>query len=237
MDTIDNLKKLGLKENRKYLILVIWLLVNITLIQLPVDIPIILFGFTIDLLDLVGIVTFLPFLAFLTFLLILSFFAKKDITEIASWKVILYFFLTLPLLIIMIIILVFVFFFSILSYIFFTSWFILNGAYLSSKRLDETLKRRKKGTFFRAIEFLGGAVLAIVLLGAYLFSSSYIIQLLGITLTQRASDIMIYAVLYVGFFILLYILVGVIFLGKKYFNAWLGIFSTLVVIYTFYLTS
>ena len=235
MDTIDNLKKLGLKENRKYLALVIWLLINITLIQMPFEITINLFGFPIDLFDLIGIVTFLPFMAFLSFLLILSFFVKKDVKEIAAWKVLLYFFLTLPLMIIMILILVVIFFFSILSYIFFTSWFILNGAYLSSKSLDDTLKKRKQGTFFRVLSFIGGAVLAVTLLGGYLFGSSYIIELVGVDLSSRAIAITTYTVLYVGFFILLYLLVGIIFLGKKYFNAWLGIFSTLVVLYTFYL--
>ena len=56
MDTIDNLKKLGLKENRKYLFLVVWLLINITVIQLPVNIVINLFGISINLFDLLGMI-------------------------------------------------------------------------------------------------------------------------------------------------------------------------------------
>ncbi len=61
MDTIDNLKKLGLKENRKYLILVIWLLINITIIQLPFEFSVQIFAINVDLLDLIGIITYLPF--------------------------------------------------------------------------------------------------------------------------------------------------------------------------------
>ncbi|GAH17138.1 unnamed protein product, partial [marine sediment metagenome] len=169
MDTIENLKKLGLKENRKYLILVIWLLVNITIIQLPLEISIQIFAINMDLLDLIGVVTYLPFLAFLAFIFLYSLATKKVVKEIASWKVLLTFFLTLPILIIIIPILVIIFLFSLFSYVFFTSWFILYGAYLSSKRLDETLKRRVHSSFYRVIQFIGGSILSIVLLGAYIF--------------------------------------------------------------------
>ncbi len=136
MDTIENLKKLGLKENRKYLILVIWLLVNITIIQLPFQLSIQILGNQIDLLDLIGLVIYVPFLTFLVFTFLYSLFAKKDVKEVAAWKVLVTFFLSLPLMVVLIPILVVLFGFSIISYIFFTSWFILYGAYLSSKRLD-----------------------------------------------------------------------------------------------------
>ncbi|MFX0076850.1 MAG: hypothetical protein ACFE96_15505 [Candidatus Hermodarchaeota archaeon] len=235
MDTIENLKKLGLKENRKYLILVIWLLVNITIIQLPFGITIQVFGVEMDLLDLLGVVTYVPFLTFLVFTFLYSLVAKKDVKEIASWKVLLTFFLTLPLMFFLIPIMVGIFLFSIFSYIFFTSWFILYGGYLSSKRLDDNLKRRVHSSFYRIVQFFGGSTLAVVLLVGYLLGSQTIGDLVGLTLTQAVYDTLNYVVIFIGIVILLFIIVGIVFMFKKIFNAWLGMFSLMVVIYTFYL--
>ncbi len=235
MDTIDNLKKLGLKENRKYLILVIWLLVNIIIIQLPFEYAIQIFAINIDLLDLIGVVTYLPFLTFLAFIFLYSIASKKDVKEIASWTVLLTFFLTLPLMFFLIPIMVGIFLFSIFSYIFFTSWFILYGTYLSSKRLDETLKRRVHSSFYRVIQFFGGSILSIVLLAAYIFGSQTIGDLIGLTFTQVVYDRLTYAVIFIGIIVIFFIIVGIVFMFKRIFNAWLGMFSLSVVIYTFYL--
>jgi hypothetical protein len=235
MSFIENLKKLTLKENRKYLILVILLLIGIAVIQIPVEYTITLFSFEVDLWDLIGVVIFLPFLTFILFLFLLSLGAKKDIKEIASLKVLLTFFLALPLMIIISIILVGFFLFSILSYIFFTSWFILYGAYLTSKRLDDNLKKRVHSSFYRGIEFLGGVLVALLLLVGYLFGSQYIGDLIGISITQGISVILNYVVLIVGLMIILFSIIGIIYLIRKIFNAWLGMFSILTVIYTFYL--
>ncbi len=235
MDTIENLKKLGLKENRKYLILVIWLLVNITLIQLPFGISVQIFGINIDLFDLIGVVTYVPFLTFLVFTFLYSLIAKKDVKEIASWKILLTFFLTLPLMFFLIPIMVGIFLFSIFSYIFFTSWFILYGAYLSSKRLDDSLKRRVHSSFYRVIQFFGGSILSIVLLVAYVLGSQAIGDWVGLTLTQSVYDTLNYVVIFIGIIVLLFIIVGIVYMFKKIFNAWLGVFSLSVVIYTFYL--
>ena len=235
MDTIENLKKLGLKENRKYLILVIWLLVNITIIQLPFQFSIQILGTQIDLFDLIGVVIYVPFLTFLVFIFLYSLIAKKDLKEVAPWKALLTFFLTLPILIIMIPIMVGLFLFSIISYIFFTSWFILYGAYLTSKRLDDSLKRRVHSSFFRSIEFVGGSIFSILLLGLYLSESQGIGALVGFTFTQTVYDTLNFVVILVGLIIITFILVGVIYIFKKIFNAWLGMFSLSVVIYTFFL--
>ncbi|NVM18152.1 MAG: hypothetical protein HWN80_10580 [Candidatus Lokiarchaeota archaeon] len=235
VDTIENLKKLGLKENRKYLILVIWLLVNITIIQLPFVFPVQIFAINMNLLDLIGVITFLPFLAFLAFIFLYSLIAKKDVKEIASWKVLLTFFLTLPILIVIIPIMVGIFLFSIFSYIFFTSWFILYGAYLTSKRLDENLKKRVHSSFYRVIQFFGGSIFSIVLLVAYILGSQTIGVLIGVKFTQAVYDTLNYVVIFIGIIVVLFIVVGIVFMFKKIFNAWLGIFSLMVVIYTFYL--
>ena len=235
MDTIDNLKKLGLKENRKYLFLVVWLLINITIIQLPVNIVINLFGISINLFDLLGIVLYIPFLTFLTFLFILSLFSKKDVKEIAAWKVILIFLGTLPLMILLAFILVGIFLFSVIFYVFITSWFILYGAHLSSKRLDNALKRKIHSKFYRSLEFFGFSVIALTLIVGYLLGSQYIIEMIGLTIKQIYIDIINFVVIFIGIIILGLILVGIVFLFKKLFNAWLGMFSLFIVIYTFYL--
>jgi len=235
MPFIENLKKLTLKHNRKYLILVILLLIGIAVIQIPVEYTITIFSYEIELWDLIGVVIFLPFLTFIMFLFLLSLLAKKDVKEIASWKVILIFLIALPLMIIISIILVGLFLFSILSYIFFTSWFILYGAYLTSKRLDDNLKKRVHGSVYRGIEFVGGVIGALLLLIGYIFSSSYFGDLIGITITQSISNILNYVVLIVGLMIILFSVIGIFYLFKSIFNAWLGIFSILTVIYTFYL--
>lgn len=235
MDTIENLKKLGLKENRKYLILVIWLLVNITIIQLPLKFSVQIFAINIDLLDLIGVIIYVPFLAFLIFTFLYSLVAKRDVKEIASWKVLLVFFLTLPLMFFLIPIMVGIFLFSIFSYFFFTSWFILYGAYLSSKRLDDSFKRRVHSSFYRTIQFFGGSILSIVLLAAYLVGSRTIGVLVGLTLTQVVYDTLNYVVAFIGIIVIIFIIVGIVFMYKRIFNAWLGMFSLSVVIYTFYL--
>jgi len=235
MDTIENLKKLGLKENRKYLILVVWLLVNIIIIQLPLEFAIQIFAINIDLLDLIGVITYLPFLTFLVFIFLYSLATKKDVKEIASWKVLLTFFLTLPLMFFLIPIMVGIFLFSLFSYVFFTSWFILYGAYLSSKRLDDSLKRRVHSSFYRVIQFFGGSILSIVLLVAYVFGSQTIGEMIGLTFTQAVYDRLNYAVIFIGIVVIIFIIVGIVFMFKRIFNAWLGMFSLSVVIYTFYL--
>ncbi|MHA1349801.1 MAG: hypothetical protein ACTSPZ_03070 [Promethearchaeota archaeon] len=235
MDTIENLKKLGLKENRKYLILVIWLLVNITIIQLPFGFSVQIFAINIDFFDLIGVVTYLPFLTFLVFTFLYSLVSKKDVKEVAAWKMLLTFFLTLPLMFFLIPIMVGIFLFSLFSYVFFTSWFILYGTYLSSKRLDETLKRRVHSSFYRVIQFFGGSILSIVLLVAYLFGAQSIGDLIGLTFTQAVYDTLNYAVIFIGIIVIIFIIVGIVFMFKRIFNAWLGMFSLSVVIYTFYL--
>jgi len=235
MDTIDNLKKLGLKENRKYLILVIWLLINITLIQLPFDFSVQIFAININLLDLIGVVTYLPFLTFLVFTFLYSLVSKKDVKEIPAWKVLITFFLTLPLMFFLIPLMVVIFLFSLFSYVFFTSWFILYGTYLSSKRLDNTLKRRVHSSFYRGIQFFGGSILSIVLLAAYILGSPTIGDLIGLTFTQAVYDTLNYAVIFIGIIVIIFIIVGIVFMFKRTFNAWLGMFSLSVVIYTFYL--
>jgi hypothetical protein len=221
MDTIDNLKKLFLKGNWRYLVLVIWLLVGVGLVQ---------FEYT----RLVGLISFLPFLTFLMYLFLFSLFSKKDIQEVATWKVLLIFFLSLPVMILIAFFLIILFAFSILSYFFLTSWFILYGAFLSSRRLDRNLKEKKQPKFLRSLEFFGGLAVAVLLSVAYILNS----QQIGAFLGESVANV-IYLSNYVLVFVL--IVIGIftasviIFLFKKVFVAWMGPWFILLVIYTFYL--
>ncbi|MFX1497409.1 MAG: hypothetical protein ACFFBH_07775 [Promethearchaeota archaeon] len=239
MEFIENLRKLGLKENRKYLILVIWLLIDIILIQIPLQITIQIGPFQVDLWDIIGVVLFLPFLTFLMFLYLLSIFYKKDIKEIPSWKVILIFIVTLPLMSLIGVILIALFAFSIFSYFFFSSWFILYGAYLIAKNVDNRLKRHNHRKITRSLTFSGGILLSLFLLVIFLVPALGILDIIytfipelsfypGLNLGVRVLFIV------VGIAIIGFALLSLLFLSRKILNAWIGIFSILVVIYTYY---
>ena len=221
MDTIDNLKKLFLRENWRYLILVLWLMVGIGLVQFRTT-------------RFIGLLSFLPFLAFLMYLFLFSLFAKKDVKEVATWKVLLLFFLSLPLMLLISIILIFVFAVSIFSYFFFTSWFILYGAFLSSKRLDNSLKEKHYTNTYRTFQFLGGLFLSVFLSVGYIFFS----QEIGAYLGESISGV-IYLSNYVVFFVLIVIgvftLFVLIYVFRKVFAAWLGVWFIFLTVYTFYL--
>jgi len=59
--------------------------------------------------------------------------------------------------------------------------------------------------------------------------------LIGLTFTQAVYDTLNYAVIFIGIIVIIFIIVGIVFMFKRTFNAWLGMFSLSVVIYTFYL--
>ena len=221
MDSIDNLKKLFLKQNWRYLVLVIWLLVGVGLVQ---------FEYT----RLIGLISFLPFLTFLMYLFLFSLFSKKDVQEVAPWKVLLIFFLSLPVMVLIAFFLIIIFAFSILSYFFLTSWFILYGAFLSSRRLDRGLKEKEKSQFLRSLEFFGGLAIAILLSIGYILNSQEIGAYLGESVASviyLSNYVLIFVLIVIGIFTAFVI----IFLIKKVFVAWLGPWFILLVIYTFYL--
>ncbi|MFX0017539.1 MAG: hypothetical protein ACFFAK_03460 [Promethearchaeota archaeon] len=240
MEFIDNLKKLGLKENRKYLILVIWLLIDITLIQIPIQINIQIGAIEVELWDLIGVVIFLPYLTFLMFLFLLSIVFKKDIKEVSSWKIVIIFLLTLPLMFFISVILVAIFAFSVFSYIFFSSWFILYGAYLIARNIDERLKRHDYRKITRSLTFSGGVLFSLFLLVIMFVPALGILDIIYTFIPELST----YPIIILGVRIL-FIIVGVILvtfafltlvgLTRKTFNAWIGIFAILVVIYTYYL--
>ncbi len=221
MDTIDNLKKLFLKENWRYLVLVIWLLVGVGLVQ---------FEYT----RIIGLISFLPFLTFLMYLFLYSLFIKKDVQEVATWKVLLLFVLSLPVMLLIAFFLIILFAFSILSYFFLTSWFILYGAFLSSRRLDRNLEEKSHSKTLRSFEFFGGLTIAVFLAVGYIFNS----QEIGAFLGEKIASVVYlsnYVVMFVLIVIGIFTVFAIIVLFKKVFVSWLGVWFILLVIYTFYL--
>ncbi|MHA1915729.1 MAG: hypothetical protein ACW986_08540 [Promethearchaeota archaeon] len=228
MEIIENLKKLGERENWKYLFLVIWLLIGITVIQFPS------IG-DFDLFPIIGIIIFLPFLTFLMFLLIFSFISKKSIIQYETWKIILLLIVSLPILAILSLILIILFAFSIISYFFFVSWFILYGAYRTGIKTDKKLlKYPSARPFLRIVLFFGGIGLSIFLL--YLFLIGPTIFDFSSISTEEVPLFLNLVYIIVSAVIIVFAITGIIYLFKRINIAWIGIFSVLVTVYTLFLT-
>ncbi|MFX1278831.1 MAG: hypothetical protein ACFFA3_05390 [Promethearchaeota archaeon] len=223
MDIIDNFKKLG--KNWRLLVIVIWLLVGIAIIPFP-D-PIVSF---------IGIIIFLPFLVFLMFLFLLSLISKKDIFEYPAWKVILFLLISLPIMLLISILLIILFAISIISYFFFSSWFILYGAYLLGRNIDNRLyKVSKAKSFIRVLIYIGGIVGSILFLflcviGPTIFDFSIVIED-PIEVPWYLNGVYIL----VGGILLGLTAISIIFMFKKVFAGWFGIFALLVSFYTLFL--
>ncbi|MFX1428310.1 MAG: hypothetical protein ACFFBE_17785 [Promethearchaeota archaeon] len=226
MDIIDNFKKIG--KNWRLLVIVIWLLVGISIIPFPDH-----------RVSFVGIIIFLPFLVFLMFLFLLSLISKKDIFEYPPWKVMLFLLISLPIMLLISVILIVLFAISIVSYFFFSSWFILYGAYLLGRNIDNRLyKVSKAKTFLRVLIFIGGIVGSIVFLflfiiGPKIFDFSNIIEDMGGTIEVPWYLNGVYVL--VGGILLGLTVVAIIFIFKKSFAGWFGIFSLIVSFYTLFL--
>jgi hypothetical protein len=219
MEIIENLKKLFKKENWRLSVLVLWLLVGVSIIQF---------------LPIAGIIIFLPYLTFLVFLFLLSLATKKNVLEYKSWKIIALLLLSLPLLLLLAIILIVLFAFSIISYFFFTSWFILYACYLIGIRIDRKLfKYPKSRTFIRTIIFFGGIAGSLLLL--YLFILGPTLFDFSLISTVEVPLFLNLAYVVVGCVIIGLAIFGLILMFKRIFNGWLGIFFIMVAAYTLFL--
>ena len=176
MDIIDNLKKLG--NNWRLLILVIWLLVGTAVIPHPNPI-----------VSVIGILIFLPFLVFLMFLFLLSIVSKKDIFEYSPGKTLLFLLISLPIMLIISIILIAMYAISIITYFFFTSWFILYGSYLLGKRIDDKLlKISVGGGFLRFLVFFGGLAVSLLLLFFFIIGPTLFGSYLSVILEDPLQE-------------------------------------------------
>ena len=229
MEIIENLKKLG--QNWRYLALVIWLLVGVAAIQFPNVI-----------VSRIGILIFLPFLVFLMFLFFLSLLSKKDINEYPPWKVALFLIISLPIMLLISIILIILFAISIISYFFFTSWFIMFGSYLVGNKVDTKLRKTKFKSFLRFLIFFGGTIGSLVLLYFFIVGPSLIdlSDIVGPSLVDNFDRLRV-----PPYFYGVYVIVGIVIIGlaiicliymfRKHFNGWFGIFAPLASIYTLFL--
>ena len=218
MIIVDNLKLLGEKKNRLYLILVIWLLIGDIVIQIE---------------PIVGIIIFLPYLAFMLYLFILAIITKKDVRDYSAWKLILLLILLFPIMIIMAIVLFIMFAFSVISYIFMTSWFILYGIILISKKADKKLHELPLKPLTRSVEFFGGIVIAGALL--FLFYYAPMLDVQKVIFETEVPVLLNYVYLIVGIVLAGLALTCIIFMFKKSFNAWFGTFCIVAAIYAFFL--
>lgn len=223
MDIIDNLKKLG--KNWRLTTLLVWMLVGIAIIPYPNRI-----------VSIIGILIFLPFLVFLMFLFLLSLISKKNIFEYSPWKIIVFLLISLPIMLLISIVLVVLFAISVVSYFFFTSWFILYGCYLLGKNIDNKLyKTPKSRPFLRVLIFFGGLTgsllfLYLFIIGPTLFDFSVIIETSTEVPWYLNGIYMLVGGVLVGLAI-----VCIVYMFKKIFTGWFGTFAILVSIYTLFL--
>ncbi|MFX0140764.1 MAG: hypothetical protein ACFFDN_44410 [Candidatus Hodarchaeota archaeon] len=223
MEFIDNLKKIS--KNWRLTVIVIWLLIGVAIIPYPNPI-----------VSLIGIIIFFPFLVFLMFLFLLSFISKKDIFEYPTWKIILFLVISLPIMLLISIVLIVLFIGSVISYFFFTSWFILYGCFLIGRRVDtKTFKTLKARSFIRTIAFFGGFIVSELLLYLFIIGPT-LIDLSALTATPFAIPWYLNAAyIFVGVVLIGLFITCIVFMFKKIFNGWFGVFAILVSFYTFFL--
>lgn len=219
MEFIDNLNKLYReKENKLYLILLIYLLIGYTALRI----------FTLMNLALIGAIIYFPILGFTSFFWFLSLFNKK-ITEYSTTKIILLLIIDCVLMIILLVAIVVIIVVSIFSYIFFTSLFLLYGCYKMSKEIDERIYYKHGAWFWRGLEFWGGLTLSLLFI--YL---SYLGTFEAMTMTN-APEFLNIAYIAVIIAIIGLAIYGLMQSFGKKFNAWLGTYFLLITIYTVYL--
>ncbi|MFX1454297.1 MAG: hypothetical protein ACFFDB_02880 [Promethearchaeota archaeon] len=223
MDIIDNLKKIG--KNWRLTALVIWLLIGVSIIPYPNRI-----------VSIIGILIFLPFLVFLMFLFLLSLISKRSIFDYPPWKILLFLLVSLPIMLLLSIILIVLFAISVITYFFFTSWFIFYGCYLIGKRVDKKMISDKKGKkFLRFIIFFGGLAVSLFLMYLFIIGPSLIDFSIIIETPLAVPWYLNGIYLVVGGVLIGLAIICIVYMFKKSFNGWFGIFAILVSFYTLFL--
>ncbi len=218
MGFIDNLKKLGEKENRIFLFLLIWFLIAFTVMQITIYLN----------YAIIGIFFYFPLLGFTLFLWFIS-FSNVKIREYSIPKLFLLILLEFLLVIVFVILTVIFMIVSIFTYIFFTSFFSLYGCYQMGKELDERLYYRKLSWLWRGLEFFGGLILSVFLLLVFLFATWEATRIVGVTEIISVAYIVVIGVIAS---LTVYMVVSGV---KRKFNAWLGTYFLLITFYTVYL--
>lgn len=229
-----DLKKLLEKENRLFLLLIIWLIVGFTFLQFNIEFQIL--GFTFN-----GIVIYLPLLIICIVLFLIAFFLQADIKKLTRNTLI----KGIILLIIVIIIFLFLgaeilfliglasFIVSFIFYIFITSIFSMYYCYRYGIKMDEAFYKAPTPIAFlwRWIIFLVGIVAAIALIlfiGAVSIGATELSALLKIGRYEIKLQDFVALVpnIIIGVIISLTLIsiLAMILTKNHAFNAWLGIF-------------
>ena len=219
MEFITNLKKLGEKENRVFLFLVVWLLMAYACMII----------FTLLGMPIVGVLIYFPLLAFTLFLWFISLFRKK-VSDFSMKKLIILLAIDIILMIVLIFAIVVILIVAVLSYVFLTSYFIVSGCYKAGRDRDEKLYYKKGAWFWRRLEFHGGLAFSLILLFVFLFATLEIASLTDVTGLIVIAFIAVIIVL-----IVLTIYCYIENILKRRLNAWLGTFFVFITGYTFYL--
>lgn len=209
------------KENRLYLILILWLLIGYTMFQFEV-------------LKVLGYILLIP-LVILSFILFLTslFSHKKKLREMSLKRVIISIIIAIPFLILFYTIVLVIFLLAVISYILITSIFIMHYFYEIGVKVDDYLYKLPGSikNFERKGFFFGGIIISIILL----ISASIIIEVVtGGTRENVGFNTTVVAI----FIIIIIVILGLIgiFLSKRgKINAWMGVFFVGVASYSIYL--
>ncbi|MBD3255395.1 MAG: zinc-ribbon domain-containing protein [Candidatus Lokiarchaeota archaeon] len=215
-----DLKLLKEKENRIYLILIIWLLVAFTFIQF-------------EILIIAGIVIFLPLIILSFILMVTSFLSFKRLEEMSRKRIFISILIAIPFLILFFRIVLVLFYFAIISYVVITSIFTMFYFYRLGLQIDEYLLKLPSSIrrFERWAFFIGGTVGSIVLL----IGASIIAEIItGGTGQAVGFNTSIVALAIVLIIIFLGSIGGLLSLRGRL-NSWMGIFFIWIAIYSIYL--
>jgi len=222
-----DLGKLGKKEYRIFLVLIIWLLIGFTLFQFDIVL------FKWDNLDItLGFIVFLPLIAFCLALYLIAVFTKKELMELNAKQVIVYTLITLPIMLLLSGFALLLFLIGILSWIFITSLFSMSGCYEKGIDCDEKIYNwpRPINFFARWIQFFLFNIIAIILVLVAATAGTF--WALASTDVAAIYSIVGWLLIVVMVFLTLISFLFV-FIGRL--NAWISVFHVWVALYTFYL--
>ncbi len=238
---IKDLGKLFEKENRLFLVLVIWLIVGYTAIAF--NFSVVIFGFVLN-----GLIIFMPLLIICIVLFLIAFFLQGDLKEL-KWSSLvrsgvflfivsaLMYLFGAELLFLIGVVSVFV---SFISYIFITSTFSMYYCFKYGTHLDDAFARlpRSIAFFWRWFVFIAGTLIALIIIyviGAISIGTTTLEGTVTIVGREfRINDIIRYVpLIIIGIILSLVVisLLALIFGGNHALNAWLGLFFLFSAVY------
>jgi hypothetical protein len=126
---------------------------------------------------------------------------------------------------------------SVITYFFFTSWFIFYGCYLIGKRIDDKLASGGGGKrFLRFILFFAGLAVALLLLYLFIIGPSLFDFSIILKTSEDSFPLYLNGIyLIVGGVLIGLTIICIVYMFKKSFNGWFGVFAILVSFYTLFL--